>query len=239
MHDLVRYDVGELPNSSFNILLGSRRSGKTVLTEQIIRDMRKAKKLDMVFLFSPTGSGLDFIDESCRFTDIAPLHNIIKNYNHMNDFNKKMKNKKDKFTTRTAVIIDDMASDMKGKDMQQLLTNLAIKGRHSAYAPLSLHFFILSQSLTMIPRGVRLNVDTIIFNNISSAVEKAKIFDEFLYILDSTREGKKRAQVLYDTVISSQPFQFMVCACYKSNVQDFTDFLFTMRGEPATWKKSI
>lgn len=239
MHELTNYNVDELPNSSFNILLGSRRSGKTVLTEQIIRDMRNAKKLDMVFLFSPTGSGLDFIDESCRFTDISILHNILKNYNHMNDFNKKMKNKKDKFTTRTAVIIDDMASDMKGKDMQGLLTNLAIKGRHSAYAPLSLHFFILSQSLTMIPRGVRLNVDTIIFNNISSAVEKAKIFDEFLYILDSTTQGKKQAQILYDTVISSEPYQFMVCACYKANVKNFSDFLYTIRGQPESWKKKI
>ena len=35
------FKINDLPNSSFNILLAKRRSGKSYLTEHIIKEMKK------------------------------------------------------------------------------------------------------------------------------------------------------------------------------------------------------
>ena len=91
MEHITHYDISELPNSSFNVVCASRRSGKTILVEQIIRDMRKQKKIDCCFLFSSTGSGMDFLDDNCKYTDIDKLHTIINNYKKMNEYNKMCK----------------------------------------------------------------------------------------------------------------------------------------------------
>ena len=74
--DILPFDVEEIPNSSFNVFLGRRRSGKSVLVEYLLKQMVDKKMLDLVFLFSPTDAGFEMIDKECRFKDIEELHTI-------------------------------------------------------------------------------------------------------------------------------------------------------------------
>ena len=75
------FKIEDLPNSSFNILLAKRRSGKSYLTEYIIEEMKKLNMLDCCFLFSGTGAGFERVcGPECRFSDIEKLDIILDNY---------------------------------------------------------------------------------------------------------------------------------------------------------------
>jgi hypothetical protein len=223
--DIEDYDITTCPNSSFNIFVGKRRSGKSILCEYMIKELYENKMNNCAFLFSKTNAGFDFIkDEDCRFNDIHKLNDIVNNYKRMNEYNKKTKNKKDKFKIKTVCIIDDMALDLKTKDFN-ILNELAVNGRHCSYPPLSLHIMVLSQSLTKIERVVRLNCDNIIFNCISSSKELELIMDECFYILDNSREGKRCGKDLYKQLITEQDFQFIVVENYKQNCKCYPDYI--------------
>lgn len=224
------FNVEDLPSSSFNIFLGKRRSGKSVLCEYMIKEMIDNKMLDMVFLFSKTDAGFKIIgDKNNRFDNIEPLHDLIDNYRKINEYNKVV-SKRNKIAIRTAVIIDDMAVDLKSKSFN-ILENLAVNGRHISYDPLSLHFFILCQSLTKIPRVVRLNCDCIFFNAIASMMELNMILDENFYIISSSREGKKEARQLYEDLVKKDDFNFIGVMNYKQNCCCYADYLRTYKAD--------
>lgn len=226
MHDIPNFSIDEMPSSSFNLFLGKRRSGKSVLCEYMIKQMIDSKLLDMVFLFSPTNAGFKIIkDPNSRFETIEPLHDILENYKKINNYNKVV-DKKDKVRIRTAIIIDDMAVELKSKSMN-ILEDLAVRGRHYSLPPLSLHFFILCQSLTKVPRVVRLNTDTIFFNAIASMRELEMILDENMYIVSSSREGKREGRTLYENLVKEKDYQFIGVLNYKQNVKDYGDYLRT------------
>ena len=54
MQDIKDFNVEDIPSSSFNLFLGKRRSGKSVLCEYMISQMVDNKMVDQIFLFSPT-----------------------------------------------------------------------------------------------------------------------------------------------------------------------------------------
>lgn len=225
-HHIPKFNIKELPDSSFNLFLGKRRSGKSVLCEYLIHELIEENLIDMVFLFSKTNAGFNIIkDKDCRFETIDKLHDLLDNYKMINEYNK-IVGKRDKIRIRTAIIIDDMAVELKSKSMN-ILEDLAVRGRHISYLPLSLHFFILCQSLTKVPRVVRLNVDTIFFNAIASMHELEMILDENFYIISSSRDGKKEGRRLYEELVKEKDFQFIGVLNYKQNCKFYHDYLRT------------
>lgn len=226
METIKEFNIEDIPDSSYNIFLGKRRSGKSVLCEYMIKQMIDAKLLDMVFLFSKTNAGFKIIkDKECRFESIEKLHDLLENYKMINNYNK-IVGKRDKVRIRTAIIIDDMSIELKSKSMN-ILEDLAVRGRHISYSPLSLHFFILCQSLTKIPRVCRLNCDMIFFNAIASMRELEMILDENMYIVSSSREGKREGRTLYEELVKEKDFQFIGILNYKQNVKNYGDYLRT------------
>jgi len=227
--NLEQFDASTTPNSSFNIFLGKRRSGKSVLAEYFVNQMKDNGMLDFIYLLSDTGAGFDSIDAKNKFSDVQLLFNLLENMKKANQLNKVV-NKKDQIKMKVMVIIDDFAIKLKSKDFN-ILEEIATNGRHYAYKPLSLHWCVLSQSLTKIPRVVRLNVDNIFLNAISSAKEKEMVFDENLYIIDNSRQGKTKAREIYSKAVLEKDYQFMVIENYKQNIKTYTDYLKLYRAE--------
>jgi len=226
--DIQPFDVEEIPNSSFNVFLGRRRSGKSVLVEYLLKQMVEKKMLDLVFLFSPTDAGFEMIDKESRFKEIDELHTIIENFGLLNNYNKSIKKKRDKIRIRCMIILDDFAVKLKSKSFN-ILETLAVNGRHLSYKPLALHFCILSQSLTKIPRVVRLNTDHIFLNSIGSSMELNMILDENFYILDGSRAGKNDGRKLYNDLIVQEDYQFIVVENWRQNVRQYSDYVKTYR----------
>ena len=224
MESIKEFKPESLPCSSFSIILAKRRGGKSTLVADIIKKLYKKNKIDLAVLFSGTDSS-DFkmIDKKHRFSDIQKLYEIVERYKAMNEFNK-IADKADKFKVRTMVVLDDLLLKLKSKDFK-IIQDLSVNGRHTAYDPLCLHIVILAQNLTSIPRLVRNNTDVIFLNNISSMRELELIMDENMYLLDSSREGKKNARAIYNHIVTSKDFCFLVINNYKQNCREYGDYL--------------
>ncbi len=220
----MHFNINDLPNSSFNILLAKRRSGKSYLTQYIIEEMKRNNMIDCCFLFSGTGAGFERVcPPHCRFDNIDDLDIILENYKKMNEYNKIQPKEKLKFRIRTAIILDDLAIDLKSKKFN-IIERLAVNGRHAAYKPLSLHFFILSQSLTKIPRVVRLNCDCMIFNQVSSSNELKLVCDENLYITSHDLESRRDAMSYYEGIVN-EPYSFCVVELFRNNITSLTSYI--------------
>jgi len=155
------------------------------------------------------------------------LTTLLENFKKMNQLNKVV-NKRDKIKMNVMVIIDDCAIKLKTKEFN-ILEELAVNGRHAAYEPLSLHFCILCQSLTKIPRVVRLNSDMIFLNAIASATEKAMVLDENFYLIRSDLQGKREGRALYEKLVQTTDYQFIVIENYKQNVKQYADYIKTYK----------
>ena len=83
-----KLNIEEMPNSSFNVVLGSRRSGKSYLTTYIINKMIELKKINCVFLFSKTLADFEMVNHECRFKELDELHTIVENYKILNEYNR-------------------------------------------------------------------------------------------------------------------------------------------------------
>lgn len=226
--NILPFNVEEIPNSSFNVFLGRRRSGKSILVEYLLKQMVANKMLDLVFLFSPTDAGFEMIDKNSRFKDIDVLETIVENFRLMTEYNKTKKKKREKIGVRCMIILDDFAVKLKTKSFN-ILELLAVNGRHVGVSPLALHFCILSQSLTKIPRVVRLNTDHIFLNSIGSSMELNMILDENFYILDGSRQGKNDGRKLYNDLIVQEDYQFIVVENWRQNVREYKDYVKTYR----------
>tara|TARA_R100000988_G_C3993428_1_gene164204 strand:- start:271 stop:966 length:696 start_codon:yes stop_codon:yes gene_type:complete len=223
METIEKFKPESIPNSSFTVVLAKRRGGKSTLVSDLVKKLYDKDKLDCVMLFSGTDADFPMIDKQFRFNDIEKLGEIVDRYKIMNEYNK-IADPPNKFKIRTMIILDDLLLKLKSKDFK-IIQDLAVNGRHSAYKPLCLHIVVLAQNLTSIPRLVRNNTDMIFFNNISSMKELELILDENLYLLDSSREGKKNARKLYNDLITSEDFLFMVIENYKQNVKKYNDYI--------------
>ncbi len=226
--DISPFDVTDICDSSYSLILGKRRSGKSVLVEYLINQMKDKNMIDICFLFSETNAGFDNIEKESRFTKIDKLKNIVDNFKKYNEYNK-VASKEEQIKIKAAIIIDDFAVKLKSKSFN-ILESLAVNGRHCAYGPsLSLHFFILCQSLTKIPRVVRLNSDMIFLNAIASLKELELILDENFYIIRSDVEGRREGRQLYQDLVTSEPFQFIVIENYRQNVTSYNDYIKTYK----------
>jgi len=224
-------DIEDMPNSSFNVVMGSRRSGKSYLTTFIINKMIEMNKINCAFLFSKTLADFDMIGHDCRFKELDELHTIVENYKVMNEYNRIQPKRRLQFNIKTAIIIDDFAISLKDKK-NSILENLAVLGRHYAkYGELSLHFFILSQSLTKIPRVVRLNCDCIFMNNIASALERDMILDENFYRIASGRKNKQIGKDLYHGLVTKEDFVFVCVENHRQNIKEYADYIKTIKAD--------
>lgn len=227
MEEIQSYNSMDNPSSSFNLIVGKRNSGKSVIAEYFVKELLENQSIQNAYLFSKTDASFDIIKKDNRFETIEPLEMIINNYRVMNEFNKCCNNK-DKFKIRSVIILDDFGSDMKSKEFK-VIEEMSILGRHISYEPLSLIWVILSQVITMIPRSIRVNTSQIFFSKISSRTERDIILNEFFYIADGSREGRKKANDLYNELVTNTNYGFIVIENYRQNVTDYKDYIKTYR----------
>ena len=86
MMEIIDFDINDLPNSSMNLVISKRRSGKSYLVEHIIEDMKRKNLIDVCILFSGTNAGFERVcsDPECRFTSLDKLVGIVENYRKSN-----------------------------------------------------------------------------------------------------------------------------------------------------------
>ena len=234
--NISNFNVEDTPNSATIICLAKRRGGKSTIIEFLMNEMYEKGKIDQAFLLSGTNAGFECIDKSHRLTNIDDVKEIVENYKLMNEFNKCCTKERDKFKVKTMIILDDLLLDLKSKNFN-ILESISTNGRHCAYVPLSLTFVILAQSLTKISRVVRLNTDIIMFNMISSMRELEILFDENMYLLDSSIMGKRKAKKIYNDTICKDDFQFLVIENFRQNVRTHDQYIKSFKADMTKKRK--
>ena len=226
MENIQYFNPKELVNSHFSIVCARRRGGKSTLIGDLIDKQFENGDIDIAILFTGTDADFPMIKKQFRYSaeEIDKLDDIVDNYTVMNEFNK-IADEKDKFKLKTIVILDDLALQYKSKEFAEKLSNLSVRGRHYSYSPLSLSFFIITQKICCLPTTCRCNADYIIFNNISSMTELDTVMNENFFLMDSSRDGKKIARNLYNDLVSSEPYLFVVCENHRSNIREYKDYI--------------
>lgn len=222
--------VRDLPDSFIVGVIASRRSGKSFMINSMLQQFQKSnRKFTHVFLISSTGAGFEGIPENYRFSDLSALDYIIDNQVKIKNFNEMQKKKENMYASRVAVIIDDMAA---GNGLKATsIESMAIRGRHYGESEFGLkgngiNIFILSQSLTKISRATRLNLDAFMLNNISSLKERDMVLDESFYV-DTSRRAKREGRNVFETLVKSKDFRFIVVNNFIQNKRKLQDYIMT------------
>ena len=226
IEDIKNFKPSDFIGSFVALVCAKRRGGKSTIIGEFINKLFEEDKLDIAILFSGTGADFDMIKKPFRYgeDEIDKLDDIIDNYSVMNEYNK-IADPPNKFKLRTVVILDDLALQYKDKEFSKKLCDIAVRGRHYSYKPLSLSFIIITQKICCIPTVCRCNSDYIIFNNISSMTELDTVMNENFFLTDSSREGKKKARNFYNELVTSEPYLFIVCENHKANVTKYSDYV--------------
>ena len=226
MENIQYFNPKDFLGSHFTILCAKRRGGKSTLVGDFIDKQFENGDIDIAILFTGTDADFPMIKKQFRYSaeEIDKLDDIVDNYTVMNEFNK-IADERDKFKLKTIVILDDLALQYKSKEFAEKLSNLSVRGRHFSYSPLSLSFFIITQKICCLPTVCRCNADYIIFNNISSMTELDTVMNENMFLMDSSREGKKLARNLYNSLVCSEPYLFVVCENHRSNIREYKDYI--------------
>ena len=222
--------VRDLPDSFIVGIIASRRSGKSFMINHMIQQFQKSKrKFSHVMLISATNAGFEGVPPAYRFDNMKALDYIVSQQVKIKEYNESQKKKENMYKSRVAVIIDDMAA---GNDLKNnTFEALAIRGRHYGESEFGLpgngiNVFILSQSLTKISRATRLNLDAFMLNNIASLRERDMILDESFYI-DTSRQAKRKGRDVFETLVKSKDFRFIVINNYIQNKRSLEDYIMT------------
>lgn len=223
--DFKPFDYTSLPPSFYLIYTASRRSGKSTSAEYLINQFQrdKKRKFDAIFLLSLTDAGFDGIPKGYRYDTLDIIPNIIAKQKEINEYNKTTRKNSHKVRSHILLVIDDFASGNLRNN--EVLDTLAMNGRHIIKNHGSLSVILMTQSLTKVSRVQRLNCDCMLMNAISSAKELEMILDEYFFVLDSSRQGKRETRQMYHDLVNSKDYRFIVVENYRSNKRQLEDFV--------------
>ena len=217
--------IDDFPHAFVCSCTGSRRTGKTTIVESLLNDMQSKKRFDYVFLFSPTLAGFDSIPNNYKFQNLEVLPSLILRQQELTTWNKKAL-KKDRKKCSICLVLDDMVA---GNDLKNsLLLKIALNGRHiNSGDPIKtneLCTFILSQSVTGIPKKIRNNVDIMMASRLASKNDRKLLVEENM-ILDSSRGGINEAYMLYDDVTLERDYGFISLLNHISNKNNYEKYV--------------
>jgi DNA replication protein DnaC len=166
--------MSTLNKSNFTLVLGKPGSGKTSLVTGMLKTKSLLKKVyNHIYLFCPKNSRESI--KGSFWDKKLPEDQIIDNLN-FDSLNTVLDSVKEYASEKesTLLILDDVQSNLKNKDVQRLFLNMVANRRH-----LRLSIFLLCQNYSSIPKQVRLNLTNLFVFKVSKP-QLITIFDEQL-----------------------------------------------------------
>jgi len=172
-----------IPEYASIVLAGKRRSGKGVLTRDLVKNYFSKKKLRNAYLFSPTSNiaqnPLNFVPEKNRYLelDIEVIEMIMNNQEQLI--------KEDpKGNYHILLVIDDVVGSINNKQ-KAILNKIFIMGRHLM---ISLIYNVQSIKNEFTPTQ-RQNADLVFIFNQSNYFNKEQLSFEYLSVSMNKKDG--------------------------------------------------
>jgi len=158
-NNIFNIDQIEIQKHAFILLIGKRRSGKSILAKDLIKRICDIDDIDYIYIFSNTANfnhDYDFIDKKCIFefkNCESKLDKIIK-YQIQ-----KKKSKSNKNIPNAIIVIDDPTIYKKCNP----IIDIASYGRH-----INIYLILSCQhAKEIITTSIRNNLDLIFFNDVN------------------------------------------------------------------------
>lgn len=216
------YNYNDIPDDAFIMVIARRRSGKTVLINDILRTI--GKRFDRIYLFSETAHlnmehPYPMIHaENCRdHYDEQLLENLLAQQKGHYQNQKKLPESMRKLR-KYCLVLDDIIADENLRGSKSL-KKLAVEGRH-----VGITVILSSQTaskLASVGRVIFGNCDIAITFNILDRFTLEVMSDDFASLL-----GAKVGQDIIRTITSEKPYQCIVFANYSQNVKSYEDFVY-------------
>ena len=110
-----QFNTDDIPRSSTNLVVASRRSGKSVLVNHILQLQQRKRAYTHIFLISDSGASFKGIPKRFRSKSLATLDRVVDETIRIGRHNKKLKKQSEMHHNRVAMVIDDMGH-LGGKD---------------------------------------------------------------------------------------------------------------------------
>lgn len=235
-----RFDPAQdVPKSALIFIQGARRQGKTETVLSMLRAWRRSKRFTHYFVYSQTGQGYgDYIPQNYHFTDLSTLPDVLHKQQDVAEYNQNVTDKSDHIHSSLCIVLDDMVGDtreMRTGESGMLMQKVATNGRHVvAGDPCKKNevvFIIIAQRATLIPPAIRGNADLTLSSKHPNQMERERLVLENL-TLRSGRDGKREGYEVFDQVVGSKPYRFIVIANHVANRKRFEDFVMFSDGDP-------
>jgi len=180
--ELSEFDPEDLPKYCSIVACGSRKSGKGILTRDLVFKRYK-DNVQTCFLFSPTAefqtSQMDFVPTYFKYKEFDP--DVVERILSRQEFLIK-NDPKGKY--HTLLIVDDIIATMDAK-AQKTLQKIFVCGRHYQVSIIVCFQYVKRE----FDKIMRSNCDYVFCFNQKSYDNKESLVNDFLTISDNKKEG--------------------------------------------------
>lgn len=174
------------PNKSFTLaIIGRPGSGKTSMLINLLKSKGQNrvynKVFDKIILVMPKNSRDNIkskpfknLPDDQLFDEFTPeVEDTVNRF--YNDYTNELEKTKEVPTFNQLLILDDITSELKNKDIEAMLKRLTFNRRH-----IHLSIIILVQYLRSIPKPIRFNITDIVYFQPSNQLDANLLNEEFL-----------------------------------------------------------
>lgn len=222
------YNFKDIPEHFTMLLIGKRRSGKSILCNHVLHDV--GDRFDYVYLFSKTAHlNLDPPYPTIRKENMRSgfddklLGSVIESQKKMLEYNKMLPESMRKIT-KICFVMDDIITDDQIRK-SKYLEDIFVLGRH-LYISLIL-IMQTSNRRSSVNSSKFQNVDLVCSFGCSNFQTLDNLSRDFYSML-----GHKVGRQLMQTIVNEKPFQTSIAANYIQNTKSYEDFVFKKIADP-------
>ena len=218
---ITQFEPSELPSHPSIGLTSVRRSGKTVIVQHMIAEIKD--RFDEIFFFSTTSLLLhedyQFIPEENKYdhVDLDKIEAIIANQEKIIQYNQTVP-KSDQIKNRVCLLFDDCISDNNSRS--KIVDGLYTRGRHIHTSVIFLSQMYKNTESGGFKKTARLNCDVLISFVQANENDRKCFVDENMSIIN-----KKEGMQLFNQITSHQYCAIVINLHKISNARSYADYV--------------
>lgn len=215
------FEPKDLPDHPSIGITAMRRSGKTVIVQQMIAEMKD--RFDEAFFFSTTADLLhddyQFIPNENKYNhvNLDKIQEIIKNQEKVIQYNQTVP-KVNRIKNRVLLLFDDCISDNRSRS--KIIDGLYTRGRHIHCTVMLLSQMYKNTESGGFKKTCRMNCDVLISFVQPNENDRKSFIEENLSVLD-----KKQGMEIFNKIVENQYCAIVINLHKIANARNYQDYV--------------